>query len=150
MVSSHKDYCASLFSRQQNVWLQQIYSQAPLARGEIFEKNTFKFWSARASRLWRICSGESNQWEKKKEIKWKKRYSYGDFMHFRLIFEPSYWKQPLTVSKKKIGWSKFGFLCVFLIMDDWMVLPPHSNSILGDETFANWNFFMFLTPQQRT
>lgn len=80
----------------------------------------------------------------------KKRYSYGNFVYFRLIFEPSYWKQPLTVSKKKIGWSKFGFLCVFLIMDDWMVLPPHSNSILGDETFANWNFFMFLTPQQRT
>ena len=58
--------------------------------------------------------------------------------------------QPLTVSKKKIGWSKFGFFCVFLIMEEWMVWPPHSNSILGDETFANWNFFMFLTPQQRT
>ena len=56
----------------------------------------------------------------------------------------------LTTSKKNKGWSKFGFFCVFLMTVECTTWPPHSNSMLGEDTLASWNFFIFRTPQHRT
>lgn len=39
---------------------------------------------------------------------------------------------------------------MFSIVWEGMIAPIHSNSITGDVTLTIWNFFMFLTPQQRT
>lgn len=59
-------------------------------------------------------------------------------------------KKKLTTSKKKSGWSKLGFFCVFLMTVEWTTCPPHSNSMLGEDTLASWYLFMFLTPQHNT
>ena len=55
-----------------------------------------------------------------------------------------------SIFLSKIGSAKFGVFLVSSITGDEIIVPMHSNSIEGDVTLDSWNFFMFLTPQQRT
>ena len=62
-----------------------------------------------------------------------------------------HWCKRLTrIFLSNTGSPKFGIFFVFSRTGDSITEPMHSNSIEGDVTLVNWNFFMFLTPQQRT
>ena len=62
-----------------------------------------------------------------------------------------HWCKILTrIFLSNTGSPKFGIFFVFSRTGDSITEPMHSNSIEGDVTLVNWNFFMFLTPQQRT
>ena len=83
-------------------------------------------------------------------VKLARRYKLSALMTSSLLDSIYGGGGSLTTSKKSTESSKFGFFLVSLMMEEFRMWPPHSNWMLGDVTFDNWNFFMLRTPQHNT